>query len=585
MSDRFKLGIVVPCYNEQDVLPETIRRMSALISRLVTAGKISSDSKVFFVDDGSRDATWAIIENAAQDHHVAGIKLSRNRGHQNALVAGLLTAEGDALVSIDADLQDDLGTIETMVDKFLSGTEIVFGVRRQRESDTAFKRFTAESFYRLMSRLGAESIHNHADYRLMSRRAIESLRQYSEVNLFLRGIVPLLGYKSEIVYYDRASRFAGESKYPLKKMVALALNAITSFSVVPLRVITFIGFAIFLSSMIVTLWTLWAKISGERTVPGGLRRPVDVLPRGHPDTMHRHSGRVSGQDLYRGEGSSSVLYRKECRKEERLARLSTVGYASADPRLFPRSLTDHRRAFMEQAEFDIFADQYSSLHAANIALSGETPDYFAEYKIRDIATEYLRHSKQGRAPPARGRAPPMVLDFGAGVGNSVPFVRKYLPDAQITCLDVSTKSLEICQSRFPGQAKFLPFDGTRIPLRDASVNITFAACVFHHIGHDQHVALLKELRRVLVPSGMAFVFEHNPYNPLTVQAVNTCPFDKNARLISAPAMRHRLRAAGFAEAEIRYRIFFPHFLRKLRPLEKWLTWLPLGAQYYALAIR
>jgi SAM-dependent methyltransferase len=240
---------------------------------------------------------------------------------------------------------------------------------------------------------------------------------------------------------------------------------------------------------------------------------------------------------------------------------------------------------MDQVEFDVFAEEYKSLHAANIALSGETPDYFAEYKIRDMATEYLRHCNQGRGPPAQGRAPPAVLDFGAGIGNSVPFVRKYLPDAQITCLDVSTKSLEIGQSRFPDQAAFLPFDGTRIPLPDASINIAFAACVFHHIGHDEHVALLKQLRRVLAPSGIAFVFEHNPYNPLTVHAVNTCPFDKNARLISAPTMRYRFQAAGFADAKIRYRIFFPRFLRKLRPLEKWLTWLPLGAQYYVFAVR
>lgn len=268
MSKAVNLGIVVPCYNEQDVLPETIRRMTTLLSRLATAGKVSSESKIFFVDDGSTDGTWAIVEEAALGLPVAGIKLSRNRGHQNALVAGLMTAEGDALVSIDADLQDDLDAIEAMVDKFLTGTEIVYGVRRQRKSDTAFKRFTAKSFYRLMSFLGAESVHNHADYRLMSRRAIESLKQYSEVNLFLRGIVPLLGYKSEMVYYDRASRFAGESKYPLKKMVALALNAITSFSVVPLRMITFVGFAIFLGSMTVSLWALWAKIFGGNAVPG-----------------------------------------------------------------------------------------------------------------------------------------------------------------------------------------------------------------------------------------------------------------------------------------------------------------------------
>lgn len=264
-----KLGIVVPCFNEQDVLPETIRRMTGLIERLALAGKISKDSKIFFVDDGSRDASWSIIEQAAAGScGVAGIKLSRNWGHQNALLAGLLTADGDALVSIDADLQDDLDTVETMVDKFLAGADIVYGVRRRRESDAAFKRLTAELFYRMMSRLGIESIRNHADYRLMSRRAVESLKHYAEVNLFLRGIVPLLGYRSEIVYYDRASRFAGVSKYPLRKMVGLALNGVTSFSVVPLRIITFAGIAIFLGSLAMTLWAFWIKFVGNRAVPG-----------------------------------------------------------------------------------------------------------------------------------------------------------------------------------------------------------------------------------------------------------------------------------------------------------------------------
>ncbi len=264
-----KLGIVIPCYNEEEVLPETIRQMTALIGRLVSLEKISDDSKLFFIDDGSNDRTWALIEQfAAQTHYVAGVKLSRNRGHQNALIAGLFTAEGDALVSIDADLQDDVNAIEEMLDKFLAGAEIVYGVRKRRETDTAFKRLSAEGFYKLIATLGAESIYNHADYRLMSRRAIECLKQYSEVNLFLRGIVPLIGFKSEIVYYDRTNRFAGELKYPLKKMIALALDAVTSFSVVPLRMITLAGFAIFVSSMLVSLWALWVRFFTNDALPG-----------------------------------------------------------------------------------------------------------------------------------------------------------------------------------------------------------------------------------------------------------------------------------------------------------------------------
>lgn len=233
---------------------------------------------------------------------------------------------------------------------------------------------------------------------------------------------------------------------------------------------------------------------------------------------------------------------------------------------------------MDKAEFDKFADEYRSLHAANIAISGEGPDYFAEYKIRDMAAEYFAHCGSATDAPA-------VLDLGAGIGTSVPFVRKYLPRARLTCLDVSTKSLEVGQGRFPGQARFLHFDGARIPFPDASFDIVFAACVFHHIDHAEHVALLTELRRVLVPNGIAFVFEHNPYNPLTVHVVNTCPFDANARLIPAAAMRKRIGAAGFSQARIRYRIFFPRVLRALRPLERWMTWVPLGAQYYALALK
>src|SRR5271155_1953138 len=269
MSGAPTLAIVVPCYNEEEVLPETGRRMVGLIQGLIGADKISQDSAVYFVDDGSRDLTWALIEQfAAEDRHIAGIKLSRNRGHQNALLAGLFTAEGDAVVSIDADLQDDIDAIGEMVDRFLAGAEIVYGVRSRRDADSPFKRMTAGFFYRLIGALGAESIRNHADYRLMSRRAVENLKQYREVNLYLRGIVPLLGFRSEIVYYDRAKRLAGGSKYSFRKMVALAFEAITSFSVVPLRLITFIGFAVFVGTTLVSGWGLWARVFGNNVVPG-----------------------------------------------------------------------------------------------------------------------------------------------------------------------------------------------------------------------------------------------------------------------------------------------------------------------------
>jgi glycosyltransferase involved in cell wall biosynthesis len=264
-----KLAIVIPCYNEQSVLPETHRRITLLLRRLIDAGKISPDSQAYFVDDGSTDYTWDLIETMiAADIHVVGIKLSRNRGHQNALIAGLFTAEGDAIASVDADLQDDIDALEEMLDRFRAGDEIVYGVRKRRSTDTFFKRVMAQGFYRVLSLLGVESIYNHADYRLMSRRAVECLKTFREVNLYLRGIIPLLGFRSSVVYYDRTSRFAGESKYPFRRVIALALDAITSFSVVPLRLITLVGFSIFLCSMAVTAWALWVKFVAGSALPG-----------------------------------------------------------------------------------------------------------------------------------------------------------------------------------------------------------------------------------------------------------------------------------------------------------------------------
>lgn len=264
-----KLAIVIPCYNEEEVLAETSRRVSALLARLVASGKISGDSKVWFVDDGSTDQTWPLIERfALADSRFCGIKLSRNCGHQNALIAGLFTAQGDAIVSVDADLQDDVNAIEKMVDYFKGGVDVVYGVRQQRKTDTLFKRISAQAFYRLMSALGAETVYNHADYRLLSRRAIDALKQYPEINLYLRGIIPLIGFRSAVVHYDRISRFAGESKYPLRRMIGLALDAITSFSVVPLRLITFVGFVVFLCSMAVTAWVIWVRIFTDQAMPG-----------------------------------------------------------------------------------------------------------------------------------------------------------------------------------------------------------------------------------------------------------------------------------------------------------------------------
>lgn len=242
-----KLYVVVPCYNEEAVLPETTRRLGEKLHAMMAAGSISADSRVLFVDDGSRDRTWELIEQAhAQDELFTGAKLSRNRGHQNALLAGLMTAKdcADMVISMDADLQDDINAMDKFVEEYYAGHDIVYGVRSSRATDTAFKRLTGEGFYKVMRKLGVEIVNNHAEYRLMSRRALESLSKYDERNLFLRGIVPLLGYPAAIVPYERAERFAGETKYPLKKMLSFAIEGITSFSVKPLTFITWLGILI-----------------------------------------------------------------------------------------------------------------------------------------------------------------------------------------------------------------------------------------------------------------------------------------------------------------------------------------------------
>ena len=251
------------------MLPETVRQLDAVLNRLIESGKISNDSRVTFVDDGSRDRTWALIEQEARARsRVSGIKLSRNRGHQNALLAGMMSVNGDAIITIDADLQDDINAIEQMVNAYLQGYEIVYGVRTDRSTDSEFKRNTATSFYRLLALFGLELVHNHADFRLMSRRVIDALREYREVDLYLRGIIPLVGFRWTIVEYERKERIAGTSKYSIKDMMKLALDGITSFSTVPLQIIAILGFIVFLGSFVFSGWILWAALFTDRAVPG-----------------------------------------------------------------------------------------------------------------------------------------------------------------------------------------------------------------------------------------------------------------------------------------------------------------------------
>jgi glycosyltransferase involved in cell wall biosynthesis len=263
------LSIVVPCYNEEASLTETARRLLILVEGLCARGKVTRESHIILVDDGSKDQTWSIVEGLALAHPcVFGIRLSRNFGHQAALLAGLFSAKGEVAVTVDADLQDDLDAIEQMIDANEAGAEVVYGVRKRRESDTFFKRFSAECYYRLLGVLGVEAVYNHADYRLLGRRAIEGLRQYGEVNVFLRGIVPQLGFPSAVVHYDRTERFAGESKYPIKKMLAFAWEGITSFSAVPLRFITVLGVVVSLCSLAITVWSLSVRLFTDAAVPG-----------------------------------------------------------------------------------------------------------------------------------------------------------------------------------------------------------------------------------------------------------------------------------------------------------------------------
>lgn len=272
------LYFAIPCYNEEAVLPETSRRLREKFTALRASGRISEGSRICFIDDGSKDRTWELIAGLhAEDAVFSGIKLSRNRGHQNALLCGLMTLRdrADCVISMDADLQDDINAIDAMLDQFEAGCDIVYGVRSKRETDSAFKRMTAEGFYRVMRALGADVVFNHADYRLMSRRALDALAEYKEVNLFLRGMVPLIGYKSGVVYYERAERFAGESKYPLKKMLSFAWEGITSLSVQPIKLITRLGALMFCVSLVMLIWFLIRHFTGH-TVQGWSSLAVSI---------------------------------------------------------------------------------------------------------------------------------------------------------------------------------------------------------------------------------------------------------------------------------------------------------------------
>ena len=272
------LYLVIPCYNEQEVLHETSKRLLEKITAMIKNNVISEKSKIIFVNDGSKDKTWEIIKELNETNHIfGGINLSRNRGHQNALLAGLMTVKeyADIVISLDADLQDDVDVIDKFVEQYYDGSDIVYGVRCDRETDTFFKRSTALAFYKFMSMLGVDMVYNHADYRLMNKRVLEGLSQFREFNLFLRGMVPLIGYQYSIVEYERHERFAGESKYPLKKMIAFALDGVTSLSIKPIRIITGIGFTIFFVSVLALIYSLIVNFVGN-TITGWTSLTISI---------------------------------------------------------------------------------------------------------------------------------------------------------------------------------------------------------------------------------------------------------------------------------------------------------------------
>ena len=272
------LYLVVPCYNEEEVLPETTKRLIVKFNNLIHEQRIGELSRIVYVNDGSKDKTWTIIEEIVQSNSLfQGIKLSRNKGHQNALLAGLMYArnKADIVISMDADLQDDIDAIDAMIDANDKGFDVVYGVRSARKTDTFFKKTTAELFYKLMKTLGADIVYNHADYRLMSRRALDGLSEFDEANLFLRGIVPLIGYPSTIVEYERNERFLGESKYPLKKMLNFAFDGITSFTVKPIRMISVIGFLVFSVSILIMMYFFYAYFAGK-TVAGWATTVISI---------------------------------------------------------------------------------------------------------------------------------------------------------------------------------------------------------------------------------------------------------------------------------------------------------------------
>lgn len=551
------LSVVVPVFNEEDGIAELLRRVTRACQE-----EFARDFEIILVNDGSTDASWGQISSHADGNsHVVGINLSRNYGHQIALSAGLEAASGRLVLVLDADLQDPPELLGPMIAKIREGYDVVYGRRAVRHGETAFKRGSAALFYRMLDRLMETKVpHDTGDFRLMTRPVVDQLNAMPERFRFVRGMVSWIGFRQTEISYERDVRFAGKTHYPLRKMLSLAVDAVTSFSIMPLRMASHLGFAFGCLGIVALLWVAASWLRGE-TIVGWASLAALVLIMGSAQLLVLG---VFGEYLGR-------MYIESKRRPlfivQEVRRSNSENQANVSDSENP--VVAETRQIPAPAEFDIHAESYERQHANSLRLSGEDPAFFSQYKVAVVQ----------RMLAARGKEPSRILDFGAGVGNALPFLQEHFPSARVTCLDVSAASLSKCEARAQRPAEFVVYDGQKIPFEDGTFDAVFTACVFHHIPPSKHLSLLAEIRRVLAADGEFFLFEHNPWNPFTTHAVRNCPFDANAILINAPEMRRRLKAAGFSDLNLSYHIFFPGSLSALRPAERLLRWFPIGAQY------
>lgn len=494
-------------------------------------------------------------------------------GHQNAVLAGLMEAKdaADITITIDCDGQDDICAIEKMVDAYYTGSEVVYGVRSNRDTDTFFKRITAEIFYKMLVFLGAEVVFNHADYRLISSKVLKELANFKEVNLFLRGMIPLVGFPSSSVYYSRHERFAGKSHYPLRKMLALAFDGISSLSIRPLRLITGMGMTIAILSFCIVVWSL-TQYFYEKTVTGWTSMTSILCFIGGLQLICMG---VLGEYI----GKIYLEVKARPRYIIRARTYDTEDVTEMKNEMRQKEIV-YEKGIMkkEKTGFDHFAEDYRKIHTKNVyGISGVDSSYFGEQKVKIIWKEILRG---GGWNPVGSNI--KILDFGCGDGINAVHFQTYFSDIEYFGIDISRSC--ICQAKkFAGdQIHFEVYDGKKIPYENNTFDIVFIACVLHHIPHTEHLELLAECKRVLKKGGYLYIFEHNPANPVTRKIVKDCVFDNDAELVRAVYLKRLLKKNGYECIKLSYTIFFPRkwiFVRLLW-LEQMLKWLPLGGQYY-----